>query len=800
MEIFAVRDLSFTYPGSDKKTLDSISFSVNRGEFVTVCGFSGNGKSTLLRQLKPMISPHGIKSGSIIYCGKDINDLSDRKQAEKIGFVMQTPDNQTVTDKVWHELVFVAESLGYNNDDIKRRSAETASFFGIEKWYHKRISELSGGQRQILNIASVMMTSPEVLILDEPTSQLDPIAAEKLLQLIKKINKELGTTIIISSHDLDRLFSLSDRMIVLYDGKIISDAPPKDTAENLSRISSPLFEAVPLCTRLYYHLEKKDGKPPFDITEGREMISDEKKKHLIKQVNIIGKTHKDTPAVSLNEVCFRYERNSDDILCGAGFKAYKGEILSLMGGNGSGKTTLIKTAAGIVKAYSGKIKIYDKNKIAYMPQDPRTLFVCESVREELYEVCEDEDKIKSAVISCGLEELLDMNPYDLSGGQQQRAALAKLLLTEPDIMLMDEPVKGMDISAKNETGRMIRSLADSGKCIVIASHDMDFCARFSDRCAMLFDGQVIGADEVHSFFCSNHFYTTNARRLTEGIIDNCVNQEDIYSAFGIENKNKTLPPAASGKDFDIERKKTNEIKITPVKSEKRLLLSSVFILFFTVPLTIFAGIFFLNDTKYLFISLLIMLECMIPVFIGFEKKKSDKNKSREIVLLSVMTALCVLSRTAFYMFPEFKPVTAMVILSGAALGAESGFMIGSMTMLCSNIIFGQGPWTPWQMFVMGLIGFLAGIIFGSGRLPVKKSNLIIFGVICTIIIYGIIMDPAAAVISHIELTPQIFIAYCLAGLPMNIIHAVSTAFFLFIGAYPVLKKIERIKLKYGIIT
>ena len=269
MEIFAVRDLSFTYPGSDKKTLDSISFSVNRGEFVTVCGFSGSGKSTLLRQLKPMISPHGIKSGIIIYCGKDINDLSDRKQAEKIGFVMQTPDNQTVTDKVWHELVFAAESLGYNNDDIKRRSAETASFFGIEKWYHKRISELSGGQRQILNIASVMMTSPEVLILDEPTSQLDPIAAEKLLQLIKKINKELGTTIIISSHDLDRLFSLSDRMIVLSDGKIISDAPSNDTAENLSRISSPLFEAVPLCTRLYYHLEKKAGKPPFDITEGR---------------------------------------------------------------------------------------------------------------------------------------------------------------------------------------------------------------------------------------------------------------------------------------------------------------------------------------------------------------------------------------------------------------------------------------------------------------------------------------------------------------------------------------------------
>lgn len=801
MEIFTVRDLSFTYPGSKNMVLENISFSVKKGEFVTVCGFSGSGKSTLLRQLKPVICPHGSKSGKIFYNGSDISELNDRQQAEKIGFVMQMPDNQTVTDKVWHELVFAAESLGYSNNDIKRRCAETASFFGIEKWYHKRICELSGGQKQILNLASVMITSPEVLILDEPLSQLDPIASYNLLQLINKINKELGTTIIISSHDLDRLFLCSDHMIVLSAGRIISDAPPEKTAENLNELYSPLFEAVPLGTRLYYAFNKTDGKIPFDITACREMLASEKEKLQINTIIIDEKKHDEAPAISVNELCFRYERNSEDVLCKAGFKAYKGEILSLIGGNGSGKTTLLKAAAGIIKAYSGKIISKSKSRIAYLPQDPKILFACESVTDELYEVTDNEEKIKSTVISCGLEELLDMHPYDLSGGQQQRAALAKLLLSEPDILLMDEPVKGMDICAKNETGRIIRSLADSGKCIIFVSHDMEFCARYSDRCAVLFDGQVIGTDEVHRFFSSNHFYTTTARRLTEGIIDNCVNQEDIYHVFDLKRNNvENNTPKNPEKDIDIKRKKSECVKTTPVRSDTKLILSTVFILFFTVPLTIFAGIFFLNDTKYLFISLLVMLECMLPVFISFEKKRSKKNKSREIVLLSVMTALCVLARTAFYMFPEFKPVTAMVILSGAALGAESGFMIGSMTMLCSNIIFGQGPWTPWQMFVMGIIGFLSGIFFGSGKIPIRKTYLIIFGIISTVIIYGGIMDPAAAVISHIELTPQTFFAYCAAGLPMNLIHAASTALFLFIGSYPVLKKTERIKHKYGIIN
>ena len=525
---------------------------------------------------------------------------------------------------------------------------------------------------------------------------------------------------------------------------------------------------------------------------------------------------KEIPVLEMKEGYFRYDRSDPDIISGLSIKAYRGEILSVIGGNGAGKTTLLCSLAGISKIYSGKLLYKGKEKgnisMAYLPQDPQTLFLCETVREELISASEGvnvekdskEKRLKDVIRICRLRELLDRHPYDLSGGEQQRTALAKVLLTSPELILADEPVKGMDSRAKKETGDILRELARRGICIICVSHDMDFCAEISDRCAMLFNGELIGEDDPHYFFSSNSFYTTVSRRITEGIVDHCVTRSDILSSLGIEYEDDNsgddeFPDIEklAVQDESVEKKKDNKtITINRTVRSKKQTLVTLCIILFAVPFTIFSGIYYFNDSKYLFISLLICLECILPFYLMFEKRHV---RAREMVLIASMCAICVMSRVMFYMLPEVKPLTAIVIISGATLGAESGFLIGSVSMLCSNVVFGQGPWTPWQMLAMGLIGLLSGLILGGKHIPKKRVVFSAFGFLCSLIIYGGIMDPAAAIMSHIELTPQTAIAYYAAGLPLDMIHAVSTAVFLFVGTVPIVKKLERIKLKYGLI-
>ena len=823
MEKFRISDLNFYYPGSDLKSLDSISVSINEGEFITLCGLSGSGKSTLLRHLKTALTPFGKRTGEILFNNKPIEKTNERLQAEQIGFVMQSPDHQSVTDKVWHELVFGLENLGKEKSVIKRRAAETASFFGITEWYNKKISELSGGQKQILNIACAMITSPEVLILDEPTAQLDPMSAEKLMNLLKKINKELGTTIIISEHDLCYAFSCSDRIIVMEDGKIISDKDSERTSLYFYKNYYPFREAIPE-TAYIQHILGSNNRISFKLSDGRKILHNwfENKETDVKIPDLHKCSENKKPLLEIKDGYFRYERGGKDILNGFSVKAYAGEIVSVVGSNGSGKTTFLCASAGIINIYRGII-LYNgmKNnhiKAAYLPQNPQTLFISESVKEELYSVFSETDysdeiinaKINAVIKLCGLEKITERHPYDISGGEQQKTALAKILLTSPRLLLLDEPVKGVDIKSKNEIGIILRKLAQRGLCIVMVSHDMTFCAQYSDRCAMMFEGQLIGIDEPHRFFCGNEFYTTETRMLTKGIIDNCVTRKDYLYLLGSEEKtdnedhdNYDIDVIFKENDNNTSKKyhykrntKKEIINIEKIPRSGKQLFIMLLIILLVIPFTIVSGIVFLNDSKYLFISLLILIECFVPFYFIFEKRSI---RTREMVLIASMSAMCIVSRLIFYMLPEFKPITAIVIISGAALGAESGFLIGSLSMLCSNIIFGQGPWTPWQMFAMGLIGFLSGIILGGKHFPKNRFVFAACGFVFALIIYGGIMDPAAAVMSHISLTPETLLAYYSAGLPMDIIHAVSTSFFLMIASVPIIKKLERVKLKYGLI-
>lgn len=866
VEKIKIKNLIFSYPNSEKTALNDINLTINQGEFVTICGKSGCGKSTLLRHLKPILTPHGKTSGEIYFDGKSIYDLSDREQAENIGFVMQNPDNQIVTDKVWHELVFGLESLGINSAEIRSKAAEMASFFGIQNWFYENVANLSGGQKQILNLASVMVMNPTLLLLDEPSSQLDPISAHDFFTMLERINTELGVTIILSEHNLSKVFPLSDKVVVMEDGKITAENTPYKIGEELKQNS--MFAALPTPTKIYYSLGNNSGNCPITIRDGHKWLE---KQQINEHFEFKSEKNRinTEPILELKDVWFRYEKNSDDILKGLSFKVHENEFYAIVGGNGVGKSTALSVISKINKPYRGKVFINDDTKVAVMPQNPQSLFLKKSVLEELYDAVFDVEKekrkneIEYVIKLCELDNLLENHPYDLSGGEQQRVALAKMLLRKPDLLVLDEPTKGLDACFKRKLATILKSLQKNGMTVLMVTHDIEFCAEYADICAMFFDGKIVSEAPPRKFFAENNFYTTSAKRMADGIIENAVLDKDIIRALGGEAEDLTetndelnyiLPKKTvikQGKKeykklnvhnvvlgivfvilfvmtqclfcgrYDnwknyvaqtisilfiaaamfnlIPRKKLGKELIQNEKSKrkisKRTKIATLLILFL-IPITIFIGIYYLGDKKYYFISLLIILETMIPFAFAFENRKP---KARELVIISSLCAIGVVGRTAFFMLPQFKPVAAIVIISGVAFGGETGFLVGAITAFVSNFFFGQGPWTPWQMFSFGIIGFLAGIMFQKGILRKTKTDMCVFGFLVTFVIYGGIMNPASVIMWQSNININMVLSSYVMGMPFDFIHAVSTVFFLFFAAEPMLEKLERIKIKYGLI-
>lgn len=570
MAAIEVRNLSFTYPTGERKALDDISFDVDSAEFVVICGKSGCGKSTLLRQLKKNLVPYGEKDGGAYYEGIDITGLEDRVNASEIGFVQQNPDNQIVTDKVWHELAFGLESLGLDNASIKRRVAEMASFFDIQTWFRKDVSELSGGQKQLLNLASIMVMQPKVLILDEPTSQLDPIAASEFLKVIYRINRELGTTVIISEHRLEELFTMADRVMVMDCGKILTmDTPWKVgdyLAGNSPKERHPMFYGLPAVMKIYYQCKTagipgftKDGKEisPLTIRDGRLWLEEilgqrsftlpedgaqQREENASNENN-----NKKEGIITAKNLWFRYDRNTQDVLRGLNLQAREAELFCLLGGNGVGKTTTLKALSGQILPQSGSITIDGKKvqknnlkelfhgTLAMVPQNPQALFTELSVEEELLEAVyylkmPDEvkaEKIEKMLSLMEIEHLRKAHPYDLSGGEQQRLALGKILLLEPKILLLDEPTKGLDPFFKITLAGVFKKLTQAGVTIFMVSHDVEFCAEYGDRCAMAFDGDVVSVGTPTEFFAGNNFYTTAANRIARRWFPKAVTWEEV---------------------------------------------------------------------------------------------------------------------------------------------------------------------------------------------------------------------------------------------------------------------------------
>ena len=582
MNLVEIKDFGFSYPESSRKVLEHVNLNIKEGTLNVIMGRSGCGKSTLLRQLKSVLAPAGEKEGEILYRNIPLRDTDHRPQRQEIGFVLQNPDNQIVTDKVWHELAFGLESLGYDNATIRLRVAEMASYFGIQKWFYKNVSELSGGQKQLLNLASVMAMHPSLLILDEPTSQLDPIAASDFLETVKKINRDIGTTVLLTEHRLQDIIPYADRVFVMDEGTLFLEGKPREIGTKLKEQHHGMFLSMPVPMQIYAGTDSA-LTCPLTVSEGRQWIREyieEKgiKKEQIQQANqrlerqgeknenetagFFGhlKRQKENtpPAIQMKDVWFRYEKDSPDVIQDLSLEVKKGEFYALVGGNGTGKSTTLSLLGRVHQPYSGRIYLDGKDLRSFsdrklycgylgvMPQNPQSIFLKKTVLEDLYSVIggkkekpsneypismKKEKAIEGIVSLTHLEGLLERHPYDLSGGEQQRLALAKVLLLRPKILLMDEPTKGMDAEYKEELGSILKKLQSHGMTIFMISHDVEFVAEYADTTGLFFEGNIVTSKKTRDFFAGNNFYTTAANRMARGLFPEAVTGKDVVSCL-----------------------------------------------------------------------------------------------------------------------------------------------------------------------------------------------------------------------------------------------------------------------------
>lgn len=528
MALLSVENVSFTHPKCTAPAVRNVSFSVQRGEFIALCGATGSGKSSLLRLLKRELTPMGEFSGTIRFRGTELSALSERDAAARIGFVMQRPEQQIVTDKVWHELAFGLENLHVPQASIARRIAEMASWFGIERWFDRDVSTLSGGQKQLLNLAAVMVMQPDLLILDEPTAQLDPIAAADFITTLRRLCTDFSLTILIAEHRLEDIIPICDRLLVMENGALLHDAPPREAIASL-RGKPELLCAMPAAARLFCTLDA-GAVCPLTVREGRDFLETHYADH-IRTLPEQEPPEQKPAALEFRNVFFRYERHLPDVLSDLSLTVQEGEIFCILGGNGSGKTTALHAAAGLHKPCAGSIRVFGKRLkdyknhslydhcLAALPQDVQSVFLKNTVREELEEA-------GAEAFPFDLHHLYDKHPYDLSGGEQQLCALAKVLARKPKLLLLDEPTKGLDAHAKQRLTGILRQLREEGLTIVIVTHDTELAAECADRCALFFRGNVISSDMPRKFFSESSFYTTAASRMTRGHFDNAITVED----------------------------------------------------------------------------------------------------------------------------------------------------------------------------------------------------------------------------------------------------------------------------------
>lgn len=523
-----VRDLRFAYPGAEAPVLDGLDWSVPQGAFALLVGGTGSGKSTLLSLLKPEISPTGECSGELRVLGESVADMNVRASAERVGYVFQDPENQIVCETVWHEMAFGLENLGMSRDEMRRRVAETSYFFGLEDWLHRDTDTLSGGRKQLLSLAAVLALRPRVLLLDEPTSQLDPVAEKNFLHALFRVNRELGCTVVVATHQPRPMLEYATCAYRIEGGRVdeVADIASLGHREELFSGEVPGWGASRRAKNgVFSSVSGQLGflDPHRGASGAEKGLKSDKLAEFEAQIlpqgdsgapsrtsgcRILPKMHAGL-ATTLAGSWFRYDRASGWVLRGLDAAFSAGAVHAVVGGNGCGKSTMLSVLAKTVKLQRGHME-RGAASAALLPQNPKALLVAETVRDELMEWAStcgyDEAVARERAASLGLSGLDGRHPYDLSGGQRQLLALAKLLLIGPELLLLDEPTKGLDLFSRRTIARALRDHAKAGGTVIMATHDLDFAEQVADDVAMMFDGEIACMESPADFFADNVFY------------------------------------------------------------------------------------------------------------------------------------------------------------------------------------------------------------------------------------------------------------------------------------------------------
>lgn len=758
--IVSIRDLSFTYPGSKgEPVLDGISLDVAPGAFCVVTGPTGCGKTTLLRCLKPELAPAGIRCGSIEVLGCELTAdskaggaMDPRRSATDIGFVMQDPAAQIVCDTVWHELAFGLESIGMPQPEMRRRIAEVAHFFGIEPILHASTDALSGGQQQLVNLAAVLALRPRLIVLDEPTAQLDPNARRQFLFLLGRVNRELGITVIMSTHLPEATEPYATQALELGD-------------------PVPAAERTKLATRLaprWHAWGQRHGNARVDA---------------------------DSLAVAARDLRLRYDRGAPEVLRGADIAIERGCVHAIVGGNGCGKSTLLKALAGILRPQRGRVDNACAAHQAYLPQDPKTLLVCDTVAEELSEwqarVGYRVDDVRRLTARLGLSGLDEQHPFDLSGGQQQKLALAKLLLCDPELLFLDEPTKGLDPAGTAEVIRILRGLADEGRAVVLVTHDLDVAFAVADEVSVLFDGEVACTEPARTFFERSLLYRPHDRARLYGEL---LEQGDGEKASGAPDGDGSRASRAAETPA-VHPAPDRSDTVCPKPQHRGSFLVEALALTAVPVALVAAGLSGFSQTALL--SFAVVIAALAVFFTSYEKGGA---RLHEVMPTVVLAALAAAGRILFAAVPSVKPVSAIAIIAGVALGRRSGFMVGALAALVSNFFFGQGPWTPWQMYAWGLVGYGAGALAQAGlfggeggglRSRLGGAALLAYGFISSVA-YGWVLNAWSVLgFLHTGLGFNLLAVYA-ASLPFDVAHGVATVVFLAALYVPWRRKLKRI--------
>ena len=514
MELFKLEQLTFQYPVNDMPSLKDIDLTIHEGEFVLLCGSSGCGKTTLLKQMKREITPAGSLRGTITYRGIPLPEIAKEVSAREIGFVFQNPDNQIVMGDVYSELAFGMENLRFSSAEMKRKIAELCSFFGMEGFLDKEILQLSGGQKQVLNLASVLLLQPRVLLLDEPTSQLDPVAAKEFLLFLKRLNEEFGMTVLLSEHRFDDVYPLCSRVLFLQNGSVRMDAEPKQAARQLSAEKTDFIPAQAfLSQRLREHVDS-EAEICLTVRENQRLLERNLDRLPPWEPSVQNAEKTREPLLAVKRLFLKYTLEGAYVLKDLSLTLEQGKCTCLLGANGSGKSTLLKAIAGILKPQAGKIKwMRGQRSVTYLPQNPLLFFSFEQAGEELRSVGAEEEKIERLVSRLELTHCMQKHPHDLSGGEQQRLMIACGLLREASLLLMDEPAKGLDQRMKARLGSLLQEYQQNGGTVLLVTHDVDFAASYADNCCLLFNGSTVSEKGTADFFAGNYFYTTNINRM-----------------------------------------------------------------------------------------------------------------------------------------------------------------------------------------------------------------------------------------------------------------------------------------------